>query len=108
QVAAGAPGSAVARSTIGSINRSAYRVASPQPARDRLRVSAPHAGRGRPVAFAPHAAPEPPSALAPHLVPLTGDWALWRTVCLRGAGFGVHLLEALGDAGLARAAHAVV
>ena len=46
--------------------------------------------------------------LAPHLVPLTGDWALWRMVCLRGAGFGVHLLEALGDAGLARAADAVI
>src|SRR6202035_1219433 len=30
------------------------------------------------------------------------------TVCLRGAGFGVHLLEALGDAGLARAADAVI
>ncbi len=96
QVAAGAPGSAVARSTIGSINRSAYRVASPQPAPDRLPVSAPHV------------APEGPSALAPHLVPLTGDWALWRTVCLRGAGFGVHLLEALGNAGLARAADAVI
>ena len=32
-------------------------------------------------------APDRPSALAPHLVRLTGDWALWRTVCLRGAGF---------------------
>ena len=29
-------------------------------------------------------------------------------MCLRGAGFGVHLLEALGDAELARAADAVI
>ena len=65
-------------------DRSAYRVAAPQPAPDR------------------------PAALAPHLVRLTDDWALWRTVCLRGAGFPVHLLAALGDAGLARAADAVI
>ena len=48
------------------------------------------------------------AALAPHLVPLTGDWALWRTVCLRGAGFPLHLLAALGDTGLASAADAVI
>ena len=49
QVTAGAPGSAVARSTIGSIDRSAYRVASPQPQKGGtgLPVSAPHVGPGR-------------------------------------------------------------
>ena len=41
-----------------------------------------------------------------HQVRLTGDWALWRTVCLRGAGFPVDLLSALGDEELARAADA--
>ena len=69
-----------APSSIGRRDRSAYRVAAPTPGR--------------------------PSALAPHLVHLTGDWALWRTVCLRGAGFPYHLLSALGDAGLAQAADA--
>jgi len=78
-----APRSAAA-TTIGRRNRSAYRVAVPSPAPDRS------------------------SALAPHLVRLTGDWALWRTVCLRGAGFPFHLVAALGDADLARAADAVI
>jgi hypothetical protein len=36
---------------------------------------------------APQSAPDRPATLAPHLVHLTGDWALWRTVCLPGAGF---------------------
>ncbi len=76
------PRSAVAPRSIGRRDRSAYRVP------------------------APRRTPAGESALAPHLVRLTGDWALWRTVCLRGAGFGVHLLAALGDAGLARAADA--
>ena len=84
QVAAGAPRPAVARPAIGRRGRSAYRVAGPQPA------------------------PDQPSGLAPHLVRLTGDWALWRAVCLRGAGFGVHLVAALGDADLARAADALI
>jgi len=65
-------------------DRSAHRVDAPQPARDQ------------------------PSAAPAHLVRLTGDWALWRTVCLRGAGFGVHLLAALGDADLASAADALM
>jgi len=84
QVAVSAPPSAVAPSSIGRRDRSAYRVAAPQPTPDR------------------------PSALAPHLVRLTDDWALWRTVCLRAAGFPVHLLAALGDADLARAADAAI
>jgi len=42
--------------------------------------------------------------LAPHLAPLSGDWALWRTVCLRGAGFPVGLLADLGAPALASAA----
>ena len=49
-------------SAIGRRDRNAYRVRAPQPA------------------------PNGASALATHLVRLTGDWALWRTVCLRGAG----------------------
>jgi amino acid adenylation domain-containing protein len=74
-------GPAGAAPPIGRRDRSAYRVA---PAADRT------------------------SELAPHLLPLTGDWALWRTVCLRGAGFGVHLLSALGDTELAAAADAAI
>jgi amino acid adenylation domain-containing protein len=76
-----APRPAGAPASIGRRDRSAYRVA-------------------------PAAAPDRASALAPHLVRLTDDWALWRTVCLRGSGFPVHLLATLGDAGLARAADA--
>ncbi|MFI7426808.1 amino acid adenylation domain-containing protein [Micromonospora sp. NPDC049836] len=55
-------------------------------------------------------APQPPPGrkLAPHLVHLGGDWALWRTVCLRAAGFPAHLLAGLGAADLAAAADAVV
>jgi len=41
-----------------------------------------------------------------HLVPLAGDWALWRTVCLRAAGFPVELLAPLGEPALAAAADA--
>ena len=33
------------------------------------------------------------SACAPHLVPLADGWTLWRTICLRGTGFPIHLLE---------------
>jgi amino acid adenylation domain-containing protein len=83
QAAATAPQPALARPVAGSIGRTA-RLA------------------------APRATPARPATLAPHLVRLTEDWALWRTVCLRGAGFPLHLLEALGDAGLARAADAVI
>ena len=32
---------------------------------------------------------------APHLVGLADGWTLWRTVCLRGAGFPVPMLESL-------------
>ena len=71
-------------SAIGRRDRSAYRVA------------------------APAAKPDGPAPLAPHLVRLTGDWALWRTVCLRGAGFPVHLLAGLEDTALARAADALL
>ncbi|HEX6526329.1 MAG TPA: amino acid adenylation domain-containing protein [Streptosporangiaceae bacterium] len=71
------PRSAAAPSSIGRRDRSAYRVA---------------ASRSTP--------------LPPHLVRLADDWALWRTVCLRAAGFPVSLLSALGDAELARAADA--
>ena len=84
QVTVRAPQSAVAPSGIGRRDRSAYRVAAPRPA------------------------PARPAMLAPHLVRLTGDWALWRTVCLRGAGFPVHRVAALGDVSLARAADAAI
>jgi hypothetical protein len=53
-------------------------------------------------------APNRPAALAPHLVRLTDDWALWRTVGLRSAGFPHHLLAAVGDTCLAEAADAVI
>ena len=69
-----------ARPSIGRRDRSAYRVAETGPAQDRQ------------------------AALAPHLMPLTDDWALWRTVCLRAAGFPHLLLATLGDADLASAA----
>ena len=71
-------------SSIGRRDRSAYRVAVPQPAPDR------------------------PAALAPHLVRLTDGWALWRTMGLRSAGLPLHLLFTLGDADLAEAADAVI
>ena len=84
QVAVSAPLPAVALPSTDRTDRGANRVAAPRPA------------------------PDQPSTLAPHLVRLTEDWALWRTVCLRGAGFPVHLLTALGDTDLARAADAVI
>jgi amino acid adenylation domain-containing protein len=84
RAAAGVPRPAVAPRSISRRDRNAYRVAAPRPA------------------------PDGSAALAPHLVHLTGDWALWRTVCLRGAGFPVHVLAALGDADLARAADAAI
>ncbi|SCL14465.1 amino acid adenylation domain-containing protein [Micromonospora nigra] len=43
-----------------------------------------------------------------HLARLTDGWALWRTVCLRGAGLPVDLLAPLGDTELAAAADRVV
>ncbi|MEV4665716.1 amino acid adenylation domain-containing protein [Micromonospora echinofusca] len=43
-----------------------------------------------------------------HLARLTDGWALWRTVCLRGAGLPVDLLAPIGDAELAAAADRVV
>ena len=46
--------------------------------------------------------------LPAHLVRLTDGWALWRTVCLRGAGFPIDLLAQLGDAELTAAADRVV
>ncbi len=75
--------SAATPSAIGRRDRNAYRVAA-KPAPDR------------------------PSKLAPHLVRLSDDWALWRTVCLRAAGFPFQLVAALGDADLARAADAAL
>jgi len=101
-----APRSAVAPSSIGRRDRSAYRVAAPRSA-----VAPASIGRRDRSAYrvpAPQPTPDRTSVLAPHLVRLTGDWALWRTVCLRAPGFPVGLLAALGDAGLARAADAAI
>ena len=36
----------------------------------------------------------------PHLVPLADGWSLWRTICLRGPGFPIDLLENLVPSGL--------
>jgi amino acid adenylation domain-containing protein len=83
RVATDASRPATAPATIGRRDRSAYRARAPRPAPERSRP-------------------------APHLVGLSGDWALWRTVCLRAAGFPVGRLAALGDADLAAAADAVL
>jgi amino acid adenylation domain-containing protein len=96
----GAGRPATAPAGIGRRDRSAYRAVSPQTAPDRP--------IGRADRSAYRAAAPRPSALAPHLVPLAGSWALWRMVCLRSAGFPVHLLAGLGDTGLAAAADAVI
>ena len=89
QVAVSAPRPAVALSRVDRRDRSVHRVGGSPLAPDRP-------------------APDRPAPLAPHLVRLTEDWALWRTVCLRGAGFPLQLLAALGDTGLAGAADAVL
>ncbi len=136
QAAAGVPGPAAASPAIGRRDRSAYRKAAPAPAGPAAEqagsanagsanagpgnagpatiVASPPAGpsgivrrdRGSYRKVAPP--PDRPAGLAPHLVRLTDDWALWRTVCLRGAGFPIQLLAALGDSGLALTADAVI
>ncbi len=65
-------------------------------------------GTAAPTAYPPRSRGRTGTALAPHLVRLSDDWALWRTVCLRGAGLPFHLLATLGDADLARAADAAI
>jgi amino acid adenylation domain-containing protein len=93
-----APAGDAGPAAISRRDRSRYRVpAAPPPA-----ISRRDRGRYRVPGPAPSAEP------APHVVGLDGDWALWRTVCLRAAGFPVHLLAGLGDAALAGAADAVV
>ena len=107
----GSPQAAITRK-----DRGPYRVDSPPPAitrkdRSAYRVDTRPPAAGQPAAGQP-AAGQPaagqPAALAPHLVRLADDWALWRTTCLRAAGFPVHLLAALGDPDLARAADAAL
>jgi len=108
--AAGAPLPAASSSVIGRRDRSAYRVAAPQPLRPPSVMTSLNIGRRDRNAYrvsAPQPGPDR-TALAPHLVPLSGDWAMWRTVCLRGAGLPVRLLATLGDADLARAADAAI
>jgi len=112
--------------TIGRRDRSRYRVPATPPAtigrrdRDRYRVPATPPAATPPATMPPatigrrdrerYRVPTParPGEPAPHVVGLHGDWALWRTLCLRAAGLPIGLLAALGDAGLARAADAVV
>jgi amino acid adenylation domain-containing protein len=111
RVAALAPRPAAAPSGIGRRDRSAYRVAAaPAPDQPAAPPAPPGIGRRDRRAYRVAAAPAPdqPAPLAPHLERLAGDWALWRTVCLRAAGFPVHLVAALGDAGLADAADAAI
>jgi len=45
---------------------------------------------------------------ARHLVPLAPGWNLWRTICLRGTGFPVSLLESFGAKGAVEAADALI
>jgi hypothetical protein len=39
----------------------------------------------------------PPALIAPHLVPLAGEWALWRDIAVRTAGFPVAGLGIFGS-----------
>jgi amino acid adenylation domain-containing protein len=106
--------SVAAPSRIVRRDRSAYRVATsspaPSPATPPAQAPAtpPAQAPATPPAQAPATSPAqaPAQRLAPHLMRLTDDWALWRTMCLRGAGFPFHLLGALGDPALAAAADA--
>lgn len=51
----------------------------------------------RPVAGTPPASPAEQAVLPAHRVALPGcDWSLWRTACLRGAGFPAQLALRLG------------
>ncbi|MEV4629635.1 lantibiotic dehydratase [Micromonospora sp. NPDC049523] len=46
---------------------------------------------------------------APHLTPLVdGEWALWRSVCLRGTGFPFDLLDELASPALAASADQLI
>ena len=118
RLADSAPSPAVAPPAIGRRDRSAYRKTAPPPAGTAVLAStadpasaSPGIGRRDRSAYrkaSRGAEPDRPAGLAPHLIGLTEDWALWRTVCLRGAGFPIELLAALGDADLAYAADAVI
>ncbi len=37
------------------------------------------------------------AAAQPHLIPLAGEWALWRDIAVRSAGFPVSALEVFGS-----------
>jgi amino acid adenylation domain-containing protein len=79
-------------------DRSAFRAVPAQP---EAASRQPEAAPAQPQA-------ERPGGLAPHLVPMTDDWALWRNLCLRAAGFPLDLLSRLGDPALAEAADAAI
>jgi hypothetical protein len=106
-----APRPAAGPASIGRRDRSAYQVTAPRSAAPRSAAAPAGIGRRDRSAYrvaAPAVAPDRESVLAPHLVRLTDDWSLWRSVCLRGAGFPFQLVGALGDADLARAADAAI
>ena len=46
---------------------------------------------------APAHNPRPAPPASPHLVPLAGEWALWRDIAVRTAGFPVSGLEIFGS-----------
>jgi hypothetical protein len=100
------PRPAVAPASIGRRDRSAYQVPAPRSAAAPASIGRRDRSAYRVTALP--VAPDGGSAPASHLVRLTDDWALWRTVCLRGTGFPVHLLAALGDPDLARTADAAI
>jgi hypothetical protein len=47
-------------------------------------------------------------ALPDHLYPLSEQWAVWRTVCLRGAGFPAALVLELADSACAELADQLI
>lgn len=127
-----APAGAAAPGAIGRRSRAGYRVQTGEPATATAQPAspssaspssaspsnaAPPAGLGiarrdrgafRVAAATAPPATERPGELAPHLVPMTDDWALWRNLCLRAAGFPLDLLSEVGDPALAEAADAAI
>jgi amino acid adenylation domain-containing protein len=109
RVADSAPSPAATAPAIGRRDRGVNRKAvapTPEPASASAGIGRRDRSAYRKAARA--AVPDRPDGLASHLIRLTDDWALWRTVCLRGAGFPIQLLAALGDADLAHVADAVI
>jgi amino acid adenylation domain-containing protein len=118
---AGAPGAISRRSRAGYQVRTGAAVAA-QPTEAAPATAAPieappsarpgiarrDRGAFRVAAGSAQPATERPGELASHLVRMTDDWALWRNLCLRAAGFPLDLLSAVGDPALAEAADAAI